>query len=245
MRSKVAVVVAALDLYFRGLSLRQVAEHLQFTQGVKVSHSTIHNWIKKYVELVNEYVKTLRVNSSGRWLMDDTMVKVSGRHMVLWALLDNETRYLLALHISSKRGADEAQKLIRWGLKTAKTKPSELVSDGLNSYSVAIEREFHANPSQHNMIHIKGPLTAGFNNRMERFHGVLKSRVKTMGKLENEETAKTFAKGFEIYYNFIKPHKALEGKTPAQAVGLTSKKNDWLSLITNADRHIRQIRSNS
>jgi transposase-like protein len=245
MRSRVAAIVSALDLYFRGLSLRQVTEHLQFTQGVKVSHGTIHNWIKKYVELVSEYVKTLRVNSSSRWHMDDTLIKVSGRHMVLWALLDSETRYLLALHISSKRGADEAQKIIRWGLKTAKTKPSELVSDGLNSYGVAIERELKANPSQQNVIHIKGPLTASFNNKMERFHGVLKTRVKTMGKLENEETAKTFAKGFEIYYNFIKPHRALKGKTPAQAIGLTSKKNDWLSLITNADRHIRQIHSNS
>ena len=236
MRSKAAAIVSALDLYFRGLSLRQVAEHLEFTYGIKVTHGTIHNWIKKYVQLVNEYVKTLRVNSSSTWHMDDTLVKVSGRHMVLWALLDSETRFLLALHISSKRGAEEAQVLIRKGLKTAKNEPTELISDGLGSYHVAIEREFKVNHKKHNITHIQGPLTASFNNKMERFHGVLKNRVKTMCRLNSEKTAKTFAKGFEVYYNFIKPHKALNGKTPAQAVGLTSKKNNWLDLILNADK---------
>ena len=237
MRSKVAAIVSALDLYFRGLSLRQVAEHLEYTCGIKVTHGTIHNWIKKYVRLVNEYVTTLQVNSSSRWHMDDTLVKVSGRHMVLWALLDSETRFLLALHISSKRGAEEAQALIRKGLTTAKNEPSELISDGLGSYHVAIEREFKANPGKRNVVHIQGPLTASFNNKIERFHGVLKGRLKTMCQLNSEETAKTFAKGFEVYYNFIKTHKALNGKTPAQAAGLTLKKNTWLDLILNADKH--------
>jgi transposase-like protein len=171
--------------------------------------------------------------------MDDTLVRVSGRHMVLWTLLDSETRFLLSLHISSKRGAEEAQTLIRKGLKTAKTKPSELISDGLASYREAIEREFKSKTNKHEVIHVKGPLTAGFNNKIERFHGVLKNRVKTMGKLNSEKTAETFAKGFELYYNFIKPHKALNKRTPAQAAGLTPEKNNWLYLIRRAEKHTR------
>ncbi|MEM3710132.1 MAG: SWIM zinc finger family protein, partial [Nitrososphaerales archaeon] len=34
LRNKAQIVVTALDLYYRGLSLRQVAEHLKMTQGV-------------------------------------------------------------------------------------------------------------------------------------------------------------------------------------------------------------------
>jgi len=236
MRSKAATIVSALDLYFRGLSLRQVAEHIEFTHGISVTHSTVHNWIEKYVKLVDDYVNMLRINASSRWHMDDTLVRVSGRHMVLWGLLDSETRYLLALHISSKRGAEDAQVLIRDGLKRAKNKPAELVSDGLNSYSLAVEREFKSNPQAYNIIHVQGPLTASFNNKMERFHGTLKSRVKNMGALNNEETAKIFSKGFKIYYNFIKPHKALNKRSPAQAAGIALKKSSWLELIRSAGR---------
>jgi transposase InsO family protein len=36
-----------------------------------------------------------------------------------------------------------------------------------------------------------------------------------------------------VYYNFIRPHGALNGKTPAQKAGieLASEENKWLSLI--------------
>jgi len=237
MKDKAAAIVSALDLYFRGISLRQLAEHLELTYGVKVSHGTIYNWIKRYVQLINKYVARLKVNSSDRWHMDDTLVRVSGRHMVIWGLLDSETRFLLALQVSSKRGAEEAQRLIQKGLNAAVNTPSELVSDGLDSYQVAIEKEFNPKIGKGDVIHIRGPLTVGFNNKMERFHGILKNRVKTMCRLQSEETAKTFAKGFEIYYNFIKRHKALNGKTPAVAAGLSEHKEGWLDLILKANEH--------
>jgi transposase-like protein len=237
MKNKAAAIVSALDLYFRGVSLRQLAEHLEFTYGIKVSHGTIHNWIKRYVQLVDKYIARLQAMPSSRWHMDDTIVRVSGRHMVVWALLDSETRFLLALQVSSKRGAEEAQRLIRDGLRIAKNMPSELVSDGLDSYLIAIEKEFQTRKDEGDIIHVKGPLTAGFNNRIERLHGVLKNRVKTMYCFQDKKNAETFIKGFKIYYNFIKSHKALNGKTPAQVVGLTTQKENWLNLILRAKEH--------
>jgi transposase-like protein len=236
MKNRVEAIISALDLYFRGVSLRQLAEHLELTYGIKVSHGTIHNWIKRYVQLVNGYINRLKANSSDRWHMDDTLIKVSGRHMVVWALLDSETRFLLALHVSGKRGAEEAQRLIKEGLKATKNEPLELISDGLPSYRVAIRKEFNKR-SGRGVVHIQGPLTLGFNNKIERFHGILKNRVKTMCCLHGEESAKTFAKGFEIYYNFIKGHKALNGKTPAQVAGLIGHRVSWLDLILNAGKY--------
>jgi transposase InsO family protein len=39
---------------------------------------------------------------------------------------------------------------------------------------------------------------------------------KVIRDLENEATAQTIIDAFRIYYNFIKPHQALNGKTPAE-----------------------------
>jgi hypothetical protein len=39
------------------------------------------------------------------------------------------------------------------------------------------------------------------------------------------------AESQRIYYKFVKPHKALDGKTPAEKVGLNLEKNQWLNLI--------------
>jgi len=41
--------------------------------------------------------------------------------------------------------------------------------------------------------------------------------------------------GYQIYHNYIKPHKALENRTPAETAGIEIKgKDKWLSVIQNA-----------
>ena len=55
-----------------------------------------------------------------------------------------------------------------------------------------------------------------------------------MRGLMNPETPIT--EGFQIYYNFIRPHASLNGKTPAEVSGidLESGENKLLSLIKKA-----------
>lgn len=57
-----------------------------------------------------------------------------------------------------------------------------------------------------------------------------------MRGVQNEETAQDLMEGFRNYYNFIRPHQALNGKTPAEVAGLDLGlgKNKWLDLIEKA-----------
>jgi hypothetical protein len=57
-----------------------------------------------------------------------------------------------------------------------------------------------------------------------------------MKGLDEELTAQTMMDGMRIYYNFIRPHMALNGKTPAQKakVDQDSNNNRWLSLVKRA-----------
>ena len=50
-------------------------------------------------------------------------------------------------------------------------------------------------------------------------------------KLENTP----IVEGHCLYYNFIKPHQSLDGKTPSEEAGITVEgKNKWLTLIRTA-----------
>jgi len=41
--------------------------------------------------------------------------------------------------------------------------------------------------------------------------------------------------GYRIYHNYVRPHEALEGRTPAEKAGIEIKGDDkWLTLIQNA-----------
>lgn len=241
MKNQAVTIVSALDLYFRGMSLRQVTQHLQSTFGIDVSYGTIYNWIKKYVELVHTYTKDLKAITSERWHADDTLIRVRGRLMVMWSLLDSETRHLIALHVSRKRNEEEATILFRKGRESAKTSPNEIITDGLPSYSGAIESEFNSKnglpKSGQRVLHILGPLVGKINNnRIESFHGTLKRRTKAMGQFNSVEGAKTFAKGFQIHYDFIREHKALNRRTPAEMTKICKQKMNWLQLIKKASK---------
>lgn len=68
------------------------------------------------------------------------------------------------------------------------------------------------------------------NNRIERLHGTIRERNKVMRAIKKTNSA--VIEGQRIYYNHIRPHQSLNGKTPAQAAGidLELKGNRWLEM---------------
>jgi hypothetical protein len=56
---------------------------------------------------------------------------------------------------------------------------------------------------------------------------------------DDVETAQTMMNGLRIYYNFIRPHTALNGKTPAQKASVESDEAKWLALIRKASQQQR------
>jgi hypothetical protein len=63
-----------------------------------------------------------------------------------------------------------------------------------------------------------------------------------MKGLKDEPTARTIIDGFRIYYNFIRPHMALNGKTPAEMAGINLQlgQNKWESLIRQSSKHKKE-----
>lgn len=68
------------------------------------------------------------------------------------------------------------------------------------------------------------------NNIIERLNGTKREREKVMRGLKTEETS--IIPMQDIYYNFVRPHQSLDGRTPAQATGIgIEEQNKWLGLI--------------
>jgi len=53
---------------------------------------------------------------------------------------------------------------------------------------------------------------------MEHMNSEIRDREKTMHCLKKMDTA--ILKGYQLYHNYIRPHEALDGKTPADVCGI-------------------------
>jgi transposase-like protein/DNA-directed RNA polymerase subunit M/transcription elongation factor TFIIS len=227
MRANPHAITVALDLYFKGVSLRKIVDHLKQFERVNVSFVAVYKWVQKYVALMRDYVDTLHPELSRVFHADETKVNIRGQWVWLWHLMDGDTRFLLANHVSQGRTVADAREAFREAKAVAKTDARVLLTDGLESYKQAAQREFP------DAVHVAGIGIQGRinNNRMERYHSTFKERSKVMRAIKKPDSP--FIDGQRIYYNYLRPHTALEGKTPAEAAGIRLEldENRWESLI--------------
>jgi putative transposase len=239
MKATPQTVTVALDLYFKGISMRAIVDHLKQFYSVQVSHVAVYKWIRKYIKLLKEYADQLVPKVSGIWHSDEMVLNIRNldnheNQRWMWNVIDNESRFWLATQVTEKREIADARQILAQAHSVSKIKPTAVVTDGLRAYQSAIPKEFFTlkNPrTQH--VRVPNIRNRSNNNMVERLHGTIRQRNKVMRGLDDEETAQTMIDGLRIYYNFLRPHKALGGKTPAEKANLVSYKEEvnWKSLI--------------
>lgn len=238
LRYEPKIVTITLDLYFKGTSLRKISDHLKQFYGLEVHFSTLYRWIGKYVELIGEYADSVTPQLSGKWNVDEMKLRCRGDWVWLWNVMDKDTRFLLASTISKNREIEDARKAFQIAKQRAKSKPQIVTTDGLKAYIDAFRKEFFTlrNPRTKHVRSAGIRASRKNNNNIERLNGTVRERNKTMRGLKREDTPLT--RGFQIYYNFIKPHQALDGKTPSEKAGITigSENDKWLSLVKRASK---------
>jgi len=232
----------AVDLYFSGFSIRKIKRFLQEYYRVRVSHVAIYKWLRKYGRLVVRYTEQFKPQLSGVWNADEMMVKAAhepvrygeGRWFWLWNIIDNQTRFLLSNKLSLKRGHPEAQAAFHEAREIAKEAPKVVVTDALQSYIGAYAENM---AELRKIVHLnRSSIRSGRNSRAERLHGSVREREKVMRSLKHKESAQELLDAYRVWYNYIRPHMALGGLTPAQAaeIPLELGRNKILNLIRKA-----------
>jgi transposase-like protein len=246
-------ITIALDLYFKGVSQRKIVEHLKMFENIKVTQPCVLKWIRKYIGIMKKYVDKFPPQLGGMWHSDETMINVKKTEPIdgenyswAWNLLDHETRFLIASEVTKHRNIEDARKVFQEAKQIANgQKPDYIITDKLPAYDKAITKEFFTlSKPRTEHVKLKSIREGTNNNIVERLHSTIKERTKVMRGLDTDRTAQKMMDANRIYYNFLRPHSALNGQTPAEKAGinLQLEGNKWENLIRKAKQNPEVIK---
>ncbi len=235
MKHNPKAITTALQLYFSGESLRNTQKSLRLL-GAEVSHKTVWKWIQKYIGLMDKYLDKITPQVSDTWRADEVFVKFRGNMKYLFAMMDDETRFWIAQQVADGKFTADVRPLFAESKRVAGKKPMTLITDGGMHFTKPFKREFYTNTYPRTQ-HVRDIRISGVvhNNKMERLNGEFRDREKVMRGLKVVNSP--ILKGYQLYHNFIRPHEALKGRTPADLAGIKVKgENKWLTIIQNASK---------
>lgn len=230
MKTKPEIIVDALDLRAKGLSLHKICDFIFQKYKIKVHNSNILYWQKKFGEKLQTFTSQFVLDFSQNTHVDEMFLKKKGSDYTgftyYWAAIDYNTKFLLADHISLWREEDECKTFLKKVRKRIKKPPIRCHSDNSYDYPRPIRIVF-GKQTQH--IHFPAWKKKFKNNPIERYFNTLREVTKNLRRFTSAKNMTIHFQFLAVYYNFLRPHKTLCGQTPAQVAGFGSW--TWWSLI--------------
>ena len=163
-------------------------------RGIESSSETVRCWTLKFGQAFARNLRRSRPKPTGRWHLDEMVVKIRGERMWLWRAVDDEGEVLDML-VQKRRHTGAALRLLRKLLKRNGIHPESFATDKLASYGAAL-RELHCNDR-----HRPGRMLD--NNRAENSHLAIRRRERKQQRFKSQRSAQRFlATHTAIYNNF-------------------------------------------
>jgi putative transposase len=215
------IIQQAIWLYLRfTLSFRDV-EDLLAERGIAVSYETVRRWVNHFGPMIAADLRKRRPKPYTIWHLDEVYLKIAGRMLFLWRVVDAEGEVLDVL-VQSKRNRHAALKLMRKLLKKYGFVPDRMITDDLRSYGAAaldLGIESH---------HERGRWK---NNRAENSHQPTRRRERKMQRFKSPGSAQKFLSTHAAVYNTFNVERHLTSARTHRSLRAAAM-NTWREAAT-------------
>jgi putative transposase len=232
MKTPIKEIASAMNGYYGGEPIDAIQNRLKQDYGDYLSEMAIYKWVARFTREAVEKAKDFTPAVGNTWVADETGINVGGYNVWFWDIIDVDSRYLLASHVSEKRTVKDAQILIEKAIERAGKPPKVIITDKLRGYVDGINlASLGLAEHKQSMPFVKTDST----NMIERFHGILKQRTDAMHHFKDIDTARLITEGWLIHYNFFKEHESLGNVSPAQHMKTKLPFSDWEDIVRGFD----------
>ena len=226
MRFSAEVIAAALEAFYGGATLKEIAEALTLHHDVTPNYANIHRWIVRYSGAAVKALADLTPSVGGVWLVAESEVESrasGGRPAWSWDVFDQRTSYLLCSAFSTRRSQGGHRQALQEAERRAGRRPDDV--------------EFGS--------WTRASLTGVWTSRAVPGGGATDSPLPTddrPGRVRVGGTVHRFAprilelvvEGWRVDYNLFRPQIELAGITPAEAAGVTGRLGGWEGVVAIA-----------
>lgn len=235
-----------------GMSSRETAAAMKDIHGVSISHQTVLNYANSVALWIKPFVDRFPYELSGSFCGDETYIRVKGRWHYLFFMFDAVKKIVLSYRVSPKRDTLSAIQAIDDVLRKLASLPDDLsfVVDGNPIYLLA-QHFFAQHGISFDVRQVIGltnedPVSEEFRplkQIIERFNRTFKGNYRPTHGFGAEEGSVSFVTLFVAYFNFLRPHSALEGRVPVvipELADLPHMPARWTKLIAMAQAFLQQ-----
>jgi len=246
MRNNPQKITQSVDLFYRGASTRGVQGHLAMFYPHNASNVSVYNWVVKYSKMISKFTNKLKLRVGEEAQTDEIefhrrkshKAKLGTEKNFFIDSVDTETRFMLSSeYMKTRSSRDIRAVMIRIKERTGE-QVKIMTTDGWMAYENTIKKVFgySLKEGKFNVFHNRVVVSneqGNFNHPIERLHNNARARTKVMRGFHGSiSSANAIMKGFEIYYNFINKHQAIDCCPYELATDLKlTENNKWIELI--------------
>jgi putative transposase len=202
-RTATPVRAFAVRLHATGCSLRETTSILA-ELGVERSHGAVWNWVHRIADSVPDPPTA----QPSRVAVDETAVKINGEWSWLYAAIDLDTKLILDVALFGRHGTDPAAAFLSGLAEKHDLSDTVFLVDQFG-YRTALSR-----------LGLSGQVDYSDRNLIEKWFHTLKMRVDRFHNswVGSRQSVRQWLALFAHYYNHLRPHQSLDGRTPVEEV---------------------------
>ncbi|MDD5677193.1 MAG: DDE-type integrase/transposase/recombinase [Kiritimatiellae bacterium] len=234
-----------------GLSSRMTAHMLKHVFGLNLSYVSVLNYLNQAVVLCHQFNLHYKAPLDQIVAGDETYIHVADRWNFAWFTIGTARRAIHAYHLSDSRGTRNALITLQ---ETTRTLPHhstiQFVADGNPAYDSAVltlnqqAKAKNLTPPliRRTIIGLANDDTESteyraFKQIIERLNRTYKFHTRARCGFKNFNGAMALTALFVTYYNFLRPHGALDYKTPVPIdalQGVRTIQGQWTKILLMA-----------